>query len=51
MKFKKLSSAFNGFQRTIRAFGLSDNSGESNGEQSNMSNRVKILSSFKAMHP
>ncbi len=43
MKHKKLSDTFDGFERTVRAFSFSDNSGVSNSKQCDMSNGVIIF--------
>jgi|GEM_PF-5019151 len=40
MKLQKLSDTFDGFERTVRAFSFSDNSGVSNSKQCDMSNGV-----------
>ncbi len=41
------SNTLNGFKTAIRAFEFSDNSCVSDSEQSNMSNRIKVLCSIK----
>ena len=39
---RRLSYAFNGFGTTVRDFGFSDNGGDCDGEQGNMSDCVEV---------